>query len=287
MTATAAVETGLSMVQYQTVRRPLPDHVARELHSVAGAVLRITPDPEPGWWCLTPQAHVGSLSVAGLEILIRPKIPLENLFVLLEVGLPPDAWRREATSYATSADLLPSVIAFFARTVETTLARGVRRSYLLIEERRLALRGRIDISRELRGSRGEAGIHCRFDEYTAAIVENRYLRATVRLCLRMARVYPEDRRRLLQQMAALEEVDDVAVRADDLDRIPVDRLNEHYLPALRLARLILENLTLVDRYGAAAASSFLLDMNKLFERFVTERLRRLLQGRLDVAAQRA
>src|SRR5690606_40416516 len=56
-------------------------------------------------------------------------------------------------------------------------------------------------------------------------------------------------------------------------------------PALRLARLLLANLTLVDQRGATSASSFMVDMNRLFERFVTERLRRALQGRLEVRDQ--
>ena len=75
---------------------------------------------------------------------------------------------------------------------------------------------------------------------------------------------------------------DVAVEPDDLDRIAITRLNAHYEPALRLARLLLANLTLVDQRGGTTASSFLVDMNKLFERFVTERLRRALRGRLEV-----
>ena len=63
------------------------------------------------------------------------------------------------------------------------------------------------------------------------------------------------------------------------------RLNEHYKPALRLARLVLENLTLQDAIGETQASSFMVDMNHLFERFVTERLRRALRGSLDVKDQ--
>jgi 5-methylcytosine-specific restriction enzyme subunit McrC len=99
------------------------------------------------------------------------------------------------------------------------------------------------------------------------------------------RIPAEDRRRLLQHLVALEDVDDIAVRADELDDIPINRLNVHYEPALRLARLLLENLTLVDQRGGTTASSFLVDMNQLFERFVTERLRRALRGRLEVRSQ--
>lgn len=60
---------------------------------------------------------------------------------------------------------------------------------------------------------------------------------------------------------------------------------KHYKPALRLARLVLANLTLRDTVGETQASSFMLDMNELFERFVTERLQRELRGRLEVKDQ--
>ena len=112
-----------------------------------------------------------------------------------------------------------------------------------------------------------------------------YLKAATRLALRVPRVDPEDRRRLLQQVASLEDVADEFMRADYLDRIPITRLNTHYQPALRLARLLLENLTLADQRGQHAASSFVVDMNRLFENFVTQRLRRALRGHLEVRSQ--
>ena len=111
------------------------------------------------------------------------------------------------------------------------------------------------------------------------------MKAATRLALRVPRVAAEDRRRLLRQVTDLEDVSDTPVRAEHLDRIAVTRLNAHYEPALRLARLLLENLTLVDRQGGHTASSFLVDMNLLFEDFLTQRLRRALRGRLDVLGQ--
>ena len=103
--------------------------------------------------------------------------------------------------------------------------------------------------------------------------------------LRVAGVQPIDRRRLMQHLVTLEDVGDVRHHHTDDDLFVFTRLNEHYKPALRLARLVLANLTLQDAVGETQASSFMLDMNELFERFVTERLRRALRGRLEVKDQ--
>lgn len=233
-------------------------------------------------WRITASSYVGSLVVDGVELLIRPKINPENLFLLLEPGLPPSAWRKEAFDYDVTSDLLPSVIAFFARTVETTLGRGVLRSYQAREDALVALRGRLDVVGQFKRAGVLTPVACSYDEFSEDVVENRALRAAIRLALRVPRVNPGERQRLMRQLVALDGVEDVAIRAENVGAIQVTRLNRHYAPALGLARLVLANLALMDVRGATSASSFMVDMNDLFQRFVTERLRRELSGRLDV-----
>ncbi len=275
----------IELVEYGSTTVRLSAGAARRLNAVGRGAVAVALTDEPGVYSLTAQNMVGTLVVDDLRILIRPKIRPENLFLLLEVGLPSKAWRQESFEYTTSTDLLPSIIAFFARTLANTLARGLLRSYRPEEERLIALRGRIDVASQFRQAGAPLPVACRYDEYTPDIFENRYAKAAARLAVRVPGVKAEDRRRLLQQLAALEEVLDAPVRADDLDRLPFTRLNAHYKPALRLARLLLSNLTLVDQRGDRSASSFLVDMNQLFEDFVTQRLRRALRGRLEVRSQ--
>ncbi len=47
----------------------------------------------------------------------------------------------------------------------------------------------------------------------------------------------------------------------------------------------MRNLSLLDRAGANDASAFLVDMNDLFQRYVIDRLRLALRGRLQVVAE--
>lgn len=272
--------------EYDTATVRLSDSQARRLEDEAGNYLSVTPHPDSGMWSVTAREYVGTLVVDSMRVLIRPKIRLENLFLLLEVGLPEQAWRREDFDYATNQDLLRSLVSFFARTVETALARGLFRSYRNRNEDLKALKGRIDFGRQLARARLPMPVACRYGEFTADVIENRALRAAIRLALRVSGVPIADRRRLMRELVAMEEVSDAPVSGDDLQRLHYTRLNEHYRPALGLARLLLDNLTLVDRRGATTAASFMVNMNDLFERFVTERLIRALQGRLLVESQR-
>ena len=264
----------------------LTDEQAAALNRVGGGqYLTVEPGEHSGHWQVSAHNFVGSINVAGLQVLVRPKIPLRNLFLLLEVGLRERDWHDEAVHFETTGDLLPALVSFFARTTETTLARGLYHSYQEQHDRLVALRGRVDIARQLTQPGVVIPTACRFTEFTADLIENSYLKAAVSRSLRVAGVQAVDRRRLMQHLVTLEDVDDVRHHHSDHDRVVFSRLNEHYRPALRLARLVLANLTLQDVLGETQASSFMLDMNELFERFVTERLRRALRGRLDVKGQ--
>ena len=272
--------------EYGTTTVRLSDRQARRLEAEAGHYLSVTPHRDPETWSLTAGPYVGTLVVDDMRILIRPKIRLENLFLMLEVGLPKQAWRKEDFDYEVNPDLLRSLVSFFARTLETTLARGLYRSYRNREEDLKAIRGRIDFGRQLSRARLPMPVACRYGEFTSDVIENRGLRAAIRLSLRVPDVDLADRRRLMRELVAMEEVSDASIRGDDLHRIHYSRLNEHYRPALGLARLLLDNLTLIDRRGATTAASFVVNMNNLFERFVTERLHRALESHLIVEDQK-
>jgi 5-methylcytosine-specific restriction enzyme subunit McrC len=223
--------------------------------------------------------------VDSVRVLIRPKIRAENVFLFLGAGLPQAAWRSEAFDYATHGDLLPAVLSFFARTVETTFATGLLRSYREQVERLATVRGRIDFPGQLRRAALDLPVACRFDEYTADNDENRYVRAAMRRALRFPQLPPADRRRLLGSLVAMEEVIDTDPAPEAIDRIVFTRLNQHYRPMLRLAEIVLRDLSLVDVEGRRSASAFLVNMPELFERFVTEQLARRLLGRLQVDSQ--
>ena len=273
----------LRLTEFEKGRFRLPRSVVRRL--AASRYLKVAPDPEPRWWEVTASQYVGTLVVEDLRIYVKPKIRLENLFLLLGVGLRERDWKKAAAQYDLNRNLLPAVVSFFTRSADLCLRRGVYRHYQEERDRLSTIRGRIDTPAQMTRAGVVYPIDCRFDEYTADIAENRYLKAAIWKALGVSGVLPEDRRRLHRLLSTLDEVSALAVRPELLDRIAFNRLNAHYEPTLRLARLLLENLTLKDDPGETQALSFMVDMNFLFERFVTHRLRRALLGRLEVKSQ--
>ena len=55
-----------------------------------------------------------------------------------------------------------------------------------------------------------------------------------------------------------------------------DRLNEHYRNVVELSRLVLQQNAFESRRGDVRASGFLMDMNKVFQEFLTVALREAL-----------
>lgn len=274
----------LRLTEYRSAEVSLTGWQVRSLRQL-NRFVEVAPGPEAASWEVTAKHYVGTLVTEDLRILIRPKIELENLFLMLAVGLRSSDWRRETFGYETTGDLLPAVVAFFARSVEQTLARGMYRSYRQRRERLTTLRGRIDLPAQFAQAGAVYPVGCRFDEFTPDVIENRYLKAGIRRALRVPEVPAGVRQRLRRPLAALEEVSEVAVRPDLLDDIVFNRLQSHYEPTLRLARLLLENCTFQDETGDAIASSFMINMNWLFEKYMTESLAGALQGRMEVKPQ--
>ena len=253
--------------------------------ALAGDRLRVGLGTRPGTWRLTATQHVGTVVTPELQVLIRPKVPFENLFVLLGAGLDTIVWGEDRFAYEHRPDLLAVVAVFYARAVDAAIGAGLVRSYRAQEERLVSVRGRIDLAAVIRRPGPVLPVPCRFDEYTADIVENRVLKAGLRRLLRVPGVPAGVRRQLTMLRAAFEDVADVVATPAMADSIRYSRLNAHYRPAVRLARLVLDDATLSDGAGRAEASAFLVDMNGLFERFLTERLAGALAGRVEVVGQ--
>jgi 5-methylcytosine-specific restriction enzyme subunit McrC len=276
------MKSTIELREYERRRVELRPSEVEELLAVGGGAVRVESTAHRGAYDLVAGSLVGSIVTPSLQLLIHPKVELENLLYLLGVSTRDIRWWREHFPYETDQHLVPALFAFFARTLREALAAGLIRSYRWEQERLTTLRGRIDVTELLRAPGRRFPVPCEFEEFTADNALNRFLRAAVRTGLVTAGLPPEVRRLLLGELTRFEEVADVPQRPEALDQHVFTRLDEHYRTPVRLARLILERRTLADRVGTDRAVSFLIDMNRLFEDFVAEGIRRRLAPALGL-----
>lgn len=95
------------------------------------------------------------------------------------------------------------------------------------------------------------------------------------------------RLRLWQIDHLLGEITPAEIPPDALDRFVYGRLNAEYEPIHHLCALFLRGASVSEHAGGTQFRTFLLDMNQLFEHFVTEALRLRAPRGLDLSGQYA
>jgi len=78
------------------------------------AHVELLPTGRHGYYRLTPTGHVGTIVCPTCRLLIRPKIPLENLFYLLDPAAPVRIVEDQITPVPAAAGLLALFVASFA-----------------------------------------------------------------------------------------------------------------------------------------------------------------------------
>ncbi|WP_200813750.1 McrC family protein [Marinactinospora thermotolerans] len=253
----------------------------------ASDILRsAAPDPaRRGCWLLRAGSMVGAVRVpSGPVVRIMPKIPVGRLFFLLGFSLDPArAWRdgREGTvDIGVHDDVVPALAHAVERQIDAALRQGVLQGYREVEESAPVLRGRLREAEQIRRHFGRTPpVEIAHDAYTPDIAENRILRAAVERLLRLPGVPGTVRRRLVHQRLRLADALPL-VRGQEPPRWRPSRLNSRYQPALRLAEAVLRGASPEHRTCGSerlAVNGFLLDMNRLFEDFVTVALREALR----------
>lgn len=138
------------------------------------------------------------------------------------------------------------------------------------------MRGRWDVSRQLAVRPGlPLPLEIDYDHFGEDVPANRILHTAIR-ALRMV-----DLSRGVEAIRTQLETDffktGLVPRGMPLPTVAITRLNEHLVPALMIARLILEAVSWTHREGVRRGGTFLLNMATVFESFVAQRLRTLLE----------
>ena len=243
-----------------------------------GAHIQVLPSlNEEGGYILRPSSYVGAVNIGDLAIVIRPKIPIDRVMFLIAYSMDPKHWRRNAVELARDDGILEAIIFAFTHHTRQAIHRGLLRGYRGEDDALNTVRGRIRFGDQIqRRFDIPLPVEVAFDEFTEDIEKNRLLKSAIdRLGHTFIRseAARQEVRRLRPSFTG---VGPGSYRRGTLPEVRYTRLDEHYRPAVELARLILENSSLELQGGKIAGAAFFVDMNKVFERFLYVALREAL-----------
>jgi 5-methylcytosine-specific restriction enzyme subunit McrC len=179
----------------------------------------------------------------------------------------PAADERQANYY----DIL---VRFLLQELELILQRGLYTSYADYEENLTSIRGKILFKEQILYNHNRPDkIFCSFSELTPDILENRILKYTLFYLCQCPFFQDEIIAKLVEYFKRMDQVELMSVHTDVFNSISYSSLNDHYRPILKICELILRDSSIdLEHIGDKTASSFTIDMNKLFEDFVANLL---------------
>ena len=226
---------------------------------------------------LTPGSVVGAVDIGGLSVRIAPKIGIRQLLSLACYAVGSVEIQERDFDFPEHAALPDALALAFGAAARRAMARGLLHGYRTEEDALTAVRGRVRFDEQLRRRFGiPLPVEVRYDEFTADILLNRLVKGAAYRLGRLGLRSREARSGVAWVAGSLGDVSLTAFPRGAVPAVTFDRLNEHYRGVVTLARLVLRHGAFEASRGSVRASGFMMDMNQVFQEFVTVALRETL-----------
>ena len=228
-------------------------------------------------YTLTPGSFVGAVETGGMSVRIAPKIGIRQLLSLACYAIGEVKLQEAEFDFPEQAALPDALALAFGAAARRAFSRGLLYGYRTEEDALRVVRGRIRFDDQIRRRFGlPLPVEVRYDEFTDDILLNRLVKAAAHRLGALGLRSRQARSGIAWVAESLSEVTRVDFPRGSVPQVRFDRLNEHYRSVATLARLILRHGAFEAARGEVRASGFLMDMNKVFQEFVTVTLREAL-----------
>ncbi len=237
-------------------------------------------EPAPGTsdaYYLRPGSTIGALEIGNLSVSIEPKLSIGRVLHLASYAMGAIDFREERFDYVRQPTLVEALVPALTRAARRAFARGLLHGYRTEEEALQTVRGRIRVAEQLRRRFGvPLPVEVRYDDFTDDVLANQLVKAAADRLGKLRIRSPGSRLDLAWVAATLDNVSLVEFPTNAVPEVKFDRLNEHYREVVTLARLVLRHTSIETGRGRVRANGFLMDMNVVFQEFVTRALREAL-----------
>src|SRR5262245_17696044 len=145
--------------------------------------VEVVPTREPGRYRLTAQGFAGVVHTPNLRLVLRPKVPAANLYLLLDPDAPPDVVPDDATA-EPGTEAIDFLARRLADEMRSRAAVGLRRGYVERSDQQAYLQGRLDVAAQSRETpAGRALFHTTREEFTPDLAIHRLAKGTAELLL--------------------------------------------------------------------------------------------------------
>lgn len=226
---------------------------------------------------VSSNSHIGVANFDNFSVIIEPKILINpsNLFGMINYIFEIDNWKQfpDAPHYFkdNKSYLIEIIILLFVEEVKTILKQGLYKSYNTYQNDQSFLRGKLLLVQNIQNVlKNKPSFACEYDELEYNNLENQILLFCLHKAYRLtnSNVRKIEIRKLLLQMESNIDLSQISI--EDFKKLQYNRMNNHYQKAHELSKLIVKSSGIVNFHTGAQQeiSSFFVDMNEIFEKFV-------------------
>lgn len=227
--------------------------------------------------------YVGILQTcSGLTIEILPKIygvydrqeVRKIFFKMLKTVKNIEGKQFNMTSLSASKNnVLEVFISMFILESDKIIKRGLKSSYVTLDENERFLKGRLDIQKQLQQNNiNKSKFYSVFDEFKSNIPENKLLKTTLELLLRLSKDN-QNLRNIRKQLVFFDKVELTYAPLDTFHQINIGRNHAYYELALEWCRIFLTENSFTSTAGESMAFAMLFPMEKIFESYVAIKMK--------------
>lgn len=169
----------------------------------------------------------------------------------------------------------------YLHLVEELIKTGLIKNYIHEVKNRPALKGKLIFSKQVNKNMvHQEMFYTDASEYS----RNSLLNQVIFKALRLISRYPsisKDAKSLIEDFAEIEDIDSRKINWDKIDLLRKERKTEKYKEALSFAELIIKGFNPDLNSGHHDVLGIMFDMNKLFEKYVAQKMSLAMPGRIS------